>query len=148
MAATIIRIASPTAVQPILCFQVIALLESLPDGNEVLRRTKARHWIQIASHIKPYRSNGRRITQSQADGVGIVSGEVMQIDGAVDVAPIVKNHSSQRLDDSEWESHLRIEDEQLLAAHRHCDVHAPRLALQHVAERNQPLRPCLVNREA
>jgi hypothetical protein len=126
------------------------LLECLPKCDEILRWINALYGIYIMAKIDADRTDRSRITQTNANGIGVVRHEVVEIDGAVNIAAVVKNNSSQMFADVERKrkANLGIQDEQLRSAHRHRDVHASRLILQHVAKRYDALRSGFIDRKS
>src|SRR5579864_2155596 len=122
-----------------------SLLKSLPDRDVVLQWIDPGHGIQIAPNVKAHWTNRGRVTQSHSDRVAVVVDEVMDVDRAIDIASVVKDHAAERLCNSQGKARFGIQNEKLSSAHGHGDVHTSRLALHHSAERNQVLRTGLVN---
>src|SRR5260370_5908400 len=123
------------------------LLESLAQCDVILRRLNARYRVYVLAEIDSNGTDGRCISQTNSDRIRVVVGEVAQIDRAVCVSAIVENNASQRLHDSQRESHFRAEDEQLPPADWNSHVDTGTLSLQYIAKRNQALRPGLVDGE-
>src|SRR6266550_9320091 len=94
------------------------VLKSLSQSDKELCGTNTGHRIQISANIKSHRPHRCVVAQAKPHGIGIVVYKTTEIDGAINVSSVVKQHSTEIALDGQRESQLRVENEELVAANR------------------------------
>src|ERR1700730_1390264 len=78
-----------------LFMQTCFLLERLPQRYEILRGFHARRGIQVVTDVNPHGANWCVIPKAETDRVGVVADKLLEINTAVNVAAVIKNHAAQ-----------------------------------------------------
>src|SRR5690349_7090592 len=104
---------NPATAQPMIHFHFMtapqtkkSLLKRLPDCDVVLIRINPRYRIQVPPEINAHWPDRRCIAQAESHRVRIVVDEIVKVNSAVNVSPVVQRHSSKSLHDAQGEAHL------------------------------------------
>src|SRR2546430_2301590 len=101
---------------------LVCFLKSLSQCDEELRGTNTGHRIQVSANIKSHRPHRRVVAQAKPYGVGIVVYKTSEIDRAINVSSVIKQHATEIALDGQREPQLGVDNEELVAAYWHAYV--------------------------
>src|SRR5436305_8795314 len=98
--------------------------ECLSQRYKKLRGPEAGDRVQQPPHIKANRADGSGVADPKSQGVAVTAHKTTEADAVINVAAIVKNHSTQAPHDRQGKAQFRVEDEQSVSAYGHMNIAA------------------------
>ena len=67
----------------------------LPQSDKNLRCFDSRNGTQKVTHVDPNRADGRRIAQSNANGIHVITHEIFEANPVIHISAVIECHQTQ-----------------------------------------------------